>query len=341
MFKWFSVLPGAALLALLLAPMGALGAEDPASQQAERQQAQPLNNAPVWREVRSGNQAVTQVRGRETGVLVQPGGETWRQLRNGPITIYGGILLLAVVAAIGVFFKLKGPIKVHGKLTGRKILRLTEWDRAIHWTVAICWVILGISGLVILFGKYVLLPVFGYTLFSWLAIVSKNLHNFTGPLFLISAVAMLVTYFTRNIPRLYDLHWLAKGGGMLTGEHVPSGFFNAGEKMVYWGGLFLFSVIVGASGLVMLFPNFDQTREIMQYSNVIHAVFGVLYVAMMCGHIYLGSVGLEGAYECMRTDGLVDEQWAKEHHEYWYQEVMARGESQPRPAAGAAAQPQH
>lgn len=303
-------------------------AQEHAKEQAQRQQTQPLNNAPVWRDVRSADTPgyqTSQVRGIETTVLVQSQGEVWRQIRNGPITVYGGWLIIAALVAILAFYLWKGPIKVRGQPTGRKIRRFSTWDRTMHWTVAISWVILAVSGLVLLFGKYVVLPLFGYTLFSWLAVLSKYLHNFVGPVFLLAAALMFFTYLSRNIPAAHDITWLLKGGGMLTGKHVPSGFFNAGEKIVFWIGLFLFSIIVGASGLVLLFPNFDQGRELMQYANIVHAVTAVLYIAMMCGHMYLGSVGLEGAYDNMRHDGLVDETWAKEHHEYWYNEVKGKG----------------
>ena len=319
------------------APPATGQAQQHAQEQAKRQESQPLNNAPFWRDVRSTETSpsqTTQVRGVETNVLVQTQGEIWRQIRNGPIIVYGGWLLIAILAAILAFYLWKGPIKVHGQHTGRKILRFTVWDRTIHWTVAITFVILGLSGLVLLFGKYVVLPLFGYTLFSWLAILSKNLHNFVGPVFLIAAALMFFTYLGRNIPRASDLTWLAKGGGMLTGKHGPSGFFNAGEKIVFWVGLFLFSIIVGASGLILLFPNFDQGRVLMQYANIVHAVTAVLFMGMMFGHMYLGTVGLEGAWENMRYDGLVDETWAKEHHEYWYNEVKAH--QGPGSAAGAA-----
>ena len=312
-----------AFLGLFLASAAWAAEDSSQQQQAQRQVEQPLNNAPVWRDVRGGENPfqTTQVRGIETNVLIQSEGEIWRQIRNGPIIVYGGWLLLAILAAILAFYLWKGPIKVHGQLTGRKIQRFSTWDRTIHWTVAISWLILAISGLILLFGKYVVLPLFGYTLFSWLAILSKNLHNFVGPVFLLAAALMFFTYLGRNIPRAYDVTWLLKGGGMLTGKHMPSGFFNAGEKIVFWVGLFLFSIIVGASGLVLLFPNFDQGRLMMQYANIIHAVTAVLFIGMIFGHIYLGTVGLEGAYQNMRHDGLVDEQWAKEHHEYWYNEV--------------------
>jgi formate dehydrogenase subunit gamma len=320
---WLSVC--ALFLAVALQPAWAAQADN--KEQVQRQQEQPLNNAPVWEQVRKGENPyqTTQVRGVETNILVQTQGEIWRQIRNGPITVYGGWLIIAVLIAILAFFLWKGPIKVHGQPTGRKILRFTTWDRTIHWTVAISWVLLAISGLVLLFGKYVVLPLFGYTLFSWLAILSKNLHNFVGPVFMVGVVLMFFTYVGRNIPRAYDLTWLAKGGGMVSGKHVPSGFFNAGEKIVFWVGLTLFGIVISLSGLVLLFPNLDQGRVIMQYANIVHAITAVLFIAMICGHIYLGTVGLEGAYDNMRHDGLVDETWAKEHHEYWYNEVKGKG----------------
>jgi formate dehydrogenase subunit gamma len=292
-------------------------------QQVERQKDQPLNNAPVWRDVRSGEVNITQTRGVDTGVLIQPAGETWRAIRNGPVTRYGGLLLLAAAVVLGLFYAWKGPLKVHGQLTGRMILRFTPWDRIIHWSVALSWLVLAISGLVLLFGRHVLLPVVGPTLFSWLAVAGKSLHNFVGPLFFASAIAMFFTYVSRNIPRGDDIGWLAKGGGMLSGEHVPSGFFNAGEKIVFWVGLTLFGVVASLSGFVLDFPNFEQGRVIMQQAHLFHSITAVVFIALMLGHIYLGTVGFEGAYQGMRYDGLVDETWAREHHGLWYDEVKA------------------
>ena len=311
-------------LGLMLASPAWSATTDAAQEQAQRQQEQPLNNAPVWRDVRGGENPfqTTQVRGIETNILIQSEGQLWREIRNGPITVYGGWALIVVLLLILAFYLWKGSIELHGQPTGRKIQRFSPWDRTIHWTVAISWSILAISGLILLFGKYVVLPVFGYTLFSWLAILSKNLHNFVGPVFLIAAALMFFTYLGRNIPAAHDIGWLLKAGGMLSGKHVPSGFFNAGEKIVFWVGLGLFSVVVGASGLILLFPNFDQGRQLMQYANIIHAITAVLFIGMFFGHIYLGTVGIKGAWEGMRYDGLVDEEWAKEHHEYWYNEVM-------------------
>ncbi len=315
----------AALLVLGLGAFPQLAASaDSAREQVQRQATQPGNNAPVWRDVRGGENPyqTTQARGIETNVLVQIEGETWRQIRNGPITLYGGLLLIAVPLLIFGYFRWKGAIKLHDRPTGRFIERFSDWERIVHWSAAISFVILAVSGIVILFGKYVLLPVFGYTVFSWLAILGKNLHNFVGPLFVFCTVVMVVTFIKDNMWRVIDLNWFAKAGGMLNGEHVPSGRFNAGEKAWFWFGVMLLGIIVSASGLILDFPNFAQGRESMQQANVVHAIASILFMAMSLGHIYMGTLGADGAYESMRH-GYVDETWAKEHHEVWYQEVKA------------------
>jgi formate dehydrogenase subunit gamma len=170
----------------------------------------------------------------------------------------------------------------------------------------------------------VLLPVFGYTLFSWLAILSKNLHNFVGPLFVICTVLMIFTFIGNNIPRAHDWVWIKKFGGMVSGEHVPAGKVNAGQKLWFWGAVLGLGVLVSVTGLILDFPNFLQGRETMQQASVIHAIVAVLYMTISIGHIYLGTIGMEGAYGAMRT-GYVDETWAKEHHEYWYNEVKGQG----------------
>ena len=319
----------ALLLALLLAPFahaadGASEQEQRQDTQAQRQDRQPGNNAPMWRDVRNGENPyqTTQVRGVETNILVQPAGETWRQIRNGPITLYGGLLLIAVPLLIFCYFRWKGPIRLHTKPTGRLIERFSDWERIVHWTTAISFVILAVSGIIILFGKYVILPMFGYTLFSWLAILGKNLHNFVGPLFVFCTLVMFVTFVKDNVWQRIDFNWVAQAGGLLNGKHVPSGRYNAGEKAWFWFGVTFLGLVSGATGLVLDFPNFDQGRSVMQLVNVVHGISAVLFIALAFSHIYIGTIGAEGAYESMRL-GLVDEAWAKEHHEIWYEEVKA------------------
>jgi formate dehydrogenase subunit gamma len=310
----------------------AQGSSNNAQAQQERRDTQPGNNAPVWREVRSGNEGYTSMQGREVGVLVQSAGETWRQIRNGPVTVYGGWLLVLVALAIAAFFVTKGVLKLHEKPTGRMIERYNSVERVTHWIVAISFVVLAVSGLIMLFGKHVLLPVIGYTLFAWLTALAKNLHNFIGPLFILGLLMMLLTYIKDNFPSAADLKWLANMRGLVSGKQSPSGRFNAAQKGWFWVGVVILGIAMAASGLILLFPNFEQTRATMQIAWIVHATAGVILVTMSLGHIYIGTIGMEGAYQAMRS-GNVDEAWAKEHHELWYNEVRKGGA---RSASGGA-----
>ena len=317
----------------LMVSLSAAGAWAQPSSEAQEQQKrsveQPYNNAPVWREVRKegSRENYTSIQGRETNVLVQSAGNTWRQIRNGPVTFYGGWLVVLVCLIIAALYFGKGPVKLHDRPTGRMIQRFTTAEQVVHWSTAISFVVLGLSGLTMLFGKHVLLPVMGYTLFGWLTALAKNLHNFVGPFFIVSVLAMILMWLRDNLPRLYDFQWFARAWAFfMRGEHIPSGRFNAGEKGWFWVGVVGLSVVVSYTGLVLLFPNFDQTRAVMQQAWIWHASAALIYIAISLGHIYMGTIGVEGAYQNMR-EGVTDETWAREHHEIWYNEVRSGGAS--------------
>ena len=321
----------------------------------ERAKVQPGNNAPMWRDVGKGVAGYSSLPVRqapEAGVLIQPfveypgsrltnAGEAWRQVRNNWIIPYGGSLLFIVALAIAIFYWRKGAIRLHGTPTGREIERFTPFERSAHWSNAIAFVVLAVSGLVMAFGKFILQPVIGDTLFGWLTYALKNAHNFAGPLFAVSLVVVFFTFVKDNLPAKGDLVWLLKGGGILSGKEVPSHRFNAGEKIVFWGGVFLLGAVVVASGFVLdkIVPGLIYERSTMQMANMVHGVATVLMMAMFMGHIYIGTVGMEGAYSAMRT-GYVDETWAKEHHELWHADIQAGkipAHRSPEPGSGKTA----
>ena len=321
----------------------------------ERAKVQPGNNAPMWRDVGKGVAGYSSLPVRqapEAGVLIQPfveypgsrltnAGEAWRQVRNNWIIPYGGSLLFIVALAIAIFYWRKGAIRLHGTPTGREIERFTPFERSAHWSNAIAFVVLAVSGLVMAFGKFILQPVIGDTLFGWLTYALKNAHNFAGPLFAVSLVVVFFTFVKDNMPAKGDLVWLLKGGGILSGKEVPSHRFNAGEKIVFWGGVFLLGAVVVASGFVLdkIVPGLIYERSTMQMANMVHGVATVLMMAMFMGHIYIGTIGMEGAYSAMRT-GYVDETWAKEHHELWHADIQAGkipAHRSPEPGSGKTA----
>ena len=305
----------------------------------QRNAVQPGNNAPMWRGVQKGNEGYSSLpksQAPEAGVLIQapvqyPGtryvtaGEAWRNVRNDWLIPYGGSLLVIVLLALGIFYFAKGPLGHHEMGPNpRSIERFTPFERAAHWSNAIAFVILGISGIVMAWGKFFLLPIIGQTLFGYLTYLLKNLHNFAGPLFAVSLLVMIVTFFRDNLPRKGDLRWLMRFGGMLSGKEMPSHRFNAGEKVVFWAGVLFLGIIVVASGLVMdkLIPNLVYERQTMQIAHMVHNVSTALMLVVFLGHIYIGTIGMRGAYTAMRR-GYVDEAWAREHHAYWYEDIKA------------------
>lgn len=295
-----------------------------AESQQRRTVEQPGNNAPVWRAVNSDQAHYSSLPDKEAGVLIQRSGQEWRLLRNGVITVWGGWLLLIVPTAILAFFVWRGTIPLKAQRTGRMIERFTPLERIVHWTMAIAFVTLAISGIVMMFGKFFLLPLMGHTLFGWLTYLLKNIHNIVGPVFTLSIIVGFVLFVKDNLPSRDDLQWVVRLGGLVSGKHVPSGRFNAGEKAWFWAGLFFFGLLVSASGWVldMIVPGMDYFRSTMQLANIVHATGAILMMAMACGHIYMGTIGMEGAYRAMR-DGYVDEAWAHEHHEIWYDDIKA------------------
>jgi formate dehydrogenase subunit gamma len=305
---------------------------------AERRQVQPGNNAPMWRDVGKGVTGYSSLpvsQAPEAGNLIQPfvqypgsrlttAGEAWRQVRNDWLIPYGGALLFIVLLTLAIFYTTKGPLGGHLPDTGRKIERFTPFERAAHWSNAGAFIALAVSGIVMAFGKFFLLPVIGSTLFGWLTYALKNVHNFVGPLFAVSLLIIVVTFIKDNIANRADFVWLSKAGGMLGEHEVPSHRFNAGEKGLFWWGITIPGIVVVGSGLFLdkLIPGAVYLRGDMQIAHMLHLVCALVMMALLMGHIYMGTIGTKGAYAAMRT-GYVDEAWAKEHHELWYDDIKA------------------
>ena len=294
------------------------------------------NNPPSWAAASERPQYAS-LPGIEKNRLIQGAGREWREFRNGPLTRFGGWFLVLVLAAILVFYLIRGKMKLQQPPTGRLIERFNAVERAAHWTVAISFVFLALTGIIILWGKHIVLPWLGYTGFAWLTVVSKNIHNFVGPLFMFSLVITFLIYVKDNVLHSYDWKWIAHFGKFIKEGHgIPSGRFNGMEKLWFWGGVVVLGIVMSVTGLILDFPNWNQGREIMQQASVIHAIAAALFIAAGLAHIYIGTIGMEGAYQAMRR-GYVDEEWAKEHHPLWYEDVKAG--RRPEKLMGSAPQP--
>lgn len=256
--------------------------------------------------------------------LIQPAGRDWRDFQRSKLPIIGGIAIIGMMALLAIFLAVRGRIRVEHGFSGIKILRFASFERFTHWLTATCFIILALSGLNISFGRVLILPLFGPEAFSTLTAWGKIAHNYLAFPFMLGLVIMFLIWIKDNIPGKVDLNWLKKGGGMLkNGEHPPARRFNAGQKGIFWI-VIIGGALMSVSGWYLLFPYIPANVTTLQFWTVIHAVIAMLFIAAMLAHIYIGSVGMEGAFDAMGT-GEVDLNWAKEHHSLWVEEEQAKG----------------
>ncbi len=279
--------------------------------------------ANYWRAVRDGVSGYTAVQGQAADVLIQNGGKNWRQLRNGPVATFGAWLLWGILALLVLFHFIVGPLRVEKPLSGDRMPRWSLGDRILHWYTATLFIVMAATGLSLLFGRAVLIPVLGLDAFGAYAQFAKWAHNYLGPFLLAGVFLEVLFWFRYNGFKRHDLTWLKRFGGVF-GSHVPAGRTNAGEKIWFWFIATVGLVLVGVSGLVMDFPIFGQTRETMQIANLVHASLAILWTAIAFGHIYVGTLGTPGALDGM-VKGHVAKEWMETHHDLWYQKLARDG----------------
>ncbi|MDO8828457.1 formate dehydrogenase subunit gamma [Methylophaga sp.] len=305
------------VLAILVLPLTGYLYVSVTDQQAAIEQTNP--RADTWRQVREGNKGYSAVRGQETNVLIQGAGQNWRQLRNGPIATYGAWLLSGVLVILAAFYLLRGEVKLNHPRTGKTVERWTLNERRLHWTTATLFILLAITGLSLLYGRFALIPLLGYPGFSAYATAAKWIHNVLGPVFMVALFIILIKWFKQNLFTKVDIQWFKDFGGMVGDKHPSAGKFNGGEKLWFWT-LATAGVALCFSGLVLDFPNFGQERFVIIVAHLIHILTAMLLMAFSLGHIYIGTIGTEGALEGMTT-GHVDVAWAEQHHDLWLKEL--------------------
>jgi formate dehydrogenase subunit gamma len=255
-------------------------------------------------------------------VLEQPAGRQWDHFHEVTLHWLGAIVILGTIAALGAAYLIMGPLRISKGRSGQKVPRFNSFERFSHWLTAVSFVVLGLTGLNITFGKLVLLPMIGPDAFSQVSQAAKYVHNFVSASFVIGLALIVALWIKDNLPRKVDIDWVRQGGGFIKSKHAPSGRFNAGEKLVFWFALGA-GVAVIISGYLLMFPFYVTDIAGMQIAQVVHAVIAVLFVAVIIAHIYIGTLGMEGAFEAMAT-GEVDLNWAKEHHDVWLEEQLSK-----------------
>ena len=272
---------------------------------------------------------------QRSSVLVQPAGRDWREFRNVTLRWIGGISILGMLAVLVIFYLSRGMVRLESGRSGRTIVRFTAFERFVHWVTAACFIVLAISGLNITFGRPLLLPLIGFEAFSEWSQWAKYAHIYLSFPFTIGVVLIFLMWIAGNIPNKVDVDWLKRGGGLIGHDHPPAQRFNAGQKAIYWI-VIIGGTAVAVTGYLLMFPFYLSGIEGMQWAQIVHSIVAVLFVAVMLAHIYIGTIGMEGAFEAMGS-GTVDVNWAKEHHSLWAEEEQAKAGAAsggtPRPVA--------
>ena len=269
--------------------------------------------------------------------IEQPAGRDWRHFHEVTLRWIGGIVILGILAVLIIFYLWRGMVRIESGRSGRTIVRFGAFERFVHWMTATCFIILAISGLNITFGRPLLLPLMSPEAFTAWSEWAKYAHNYLSFPFTLGVILIFFMWIAGNIPNRVDVEWFRRGGGIVGHDHPPAYRFNGGQKMVYWI-VVLGGSAVAVSGYVLMFPFYGTGIQNMQAAQIVHGIVAMLFVAAMLGHIYIGTIGMEGAFEAMGT-GTVDLNWAKEHHILWLEEEKARadaGAARRKPFATAA-----
>ena len=326
----------------VLLPLGSYTLHWMGSTAVAQEQAAVNPRSNYWRAVRDGVEGYSSVKGDGANVLVQSNGNEWRNFRNGPLTKILPWLIVGMLGLLFLYHLFRCRNRLDVRPQGRKVKRWNGFERLVHWVTAISFIALAVTGLSMLVGKEMLayFPDMKAGFAAW-AGLSIQIHNLVGPVFSVGILIMIIMWIGHNMPTTVDLDWLAAGGGMFKRNHPSADRMNAGEKIWFWI-LATVGVAVCLTGIVMVAPLFGWFlpdylvgREVMQQATIIHAVLAIIWTAVALGHIYIGTAGTEGAFEGMAT-GYVSEEWARQHHDIWYDKVS--GEINHRVAAERAAE---
>ncbi len=296
-----------------------------------------------WRAIRQGKQGTVSIQDKQAGQLIQSEGDNWRAIRNGPLSVYGAQALIGMVLLLGIFFVLRGRVRIDHGWSGWTVERFTSLERFGHWLLAGSFIVLGLTGLNLLYGRYLLVPLIGLEAFATLTGWGKLAHNYVSFAFMAGLVLVFVMWVRHNLPSRTDINWALKGGGILGTEHPPAKKFNLGQKLIFWL-VIVCGLSISLSGIALLFPfqtsiftdtfallirlGVDLPAELtpmqeMQLAQTWHGIVSMFMIAVIIAHIYIGSMGMEGAFDAMGS-GRVDLNWAKEHHSLWVDEMDAK-----------------
>ena len=254
--------------------------------------------------------------------LIKPDNKSWRNKHTGLVRTLSIAAVVGAVVILGLFYMIRGRIMIDGKMSGIRILRFSAFERFAHWLMAGSFIVLALTGLNLVLGRIIILPWLGEGAFSTITAWGKVSHNYVGWAFMVGLILSFIVWVSHNIPDKVDAKWIAQGGGIFKkGVHPPAKKFNAGQKVIFWS-VMLGGTALSVSGFMLLFPIIAGTEADWQFIQVVHGIVAAGLSFIIIAHIYIGSVGMEGAIDAM-AKGDVDLNWAKEHHSLWVEEMQA------------------
>ncbi len=302
------------------------------------------SDAEIWRQIRQGKNGMVSGGNKSGGLMIQSGGQEWRMMREGPLPRYTAWAILGTILLLSLFFALRGRIRIASGRSGQKMKRFSIIERAGHWMLASSFILLALSGLNLVYGRTLLMPLLGKETFASITVFGKFIHNYVAFAFMLGLVLITIMWLIHNFPTKHDVMWVLKAGGALGKGHAPAGKFNAGQKMVFWAVIWC-GILISLSGLSLMnlyTSNFFASAfgmvngifgtelatslapiQEQQYQSLMHSIMSATLVVIIIVHIYIGTIGMEGALEAMTT-GEVDTNWAKEHHNVWVAEEDAK-----------------
>jgi formate dehydrogenase subunit gamma len=314
------------IAALTFCLAAALGAPVMAQQQKQPTEVNPMAQSVKERELLK---ELNKIQGRTTlpdarsGVLEQPAGRDWRQFHQVTLRWVAAISILGMLAVLILFYLIRGMVRIENGRSGRTLVRFNAFERFVHWMTASCFIVLALSGLNITFGRELLTPLFGPEMFASWSQWAKYAHNYLSFPFTLGVVLMFLMWIAWNIPTGTDIRWIKEGGGIVGNNHPPARRFNAGQKAIYWV-VVLGGAAAAVTGYLLMFPFYATDVSGMQLAQMVHGVVGVVFIAIMLAHIYIGTIGMQGAFEAMGT-GEVDVNWAQQHHSLWLEKEAQKG----------------
>jgi formate dehydrogenase subunit gamma len=322
---------GALAISLIVAVAAPVSAQQPNPDGSVNPTASSVNEDKLFQQLDRISGRCT-IPDQKACTIEQPAGRDWRHFHQVTLRWIGAIAILGMLVLLVGFYLVRGMVRMELGRSGRVLVRFSTFERMVHWMTASCFIVLAITGLNITFGRPLLLPLIGPEAFTTWSTWAKYAHNYLSFPFTLGVVLIFLMWIAWNIPTKVDIEWLKEGGGIVGHQHPHSYRFNAGQKAIYWI-VVLGGGAVAASGFLLMFPFYGTNIADMQVAQAVHGVIAALFIAAMLGHIYIGTMGMEGAFEGM-WDGTVDVNWAKQHHDLWLEQETSKGHVTAPPPQG-------